>query len=279
MFFIASLLLRNTAENLKTMYFQNIPTPYILFFILLVVAFANKHSLKTIIKCNLIVVPLIVVSLIILFALSSNNFVVERVFPVLGYGASNTFLKGAANIFSFGNILFLFFIMPMLKDYNQFKKLSYSSVILSGILILLSIVALLLMFPIPISSGSNIPLYLQTRKLTLGKLIQRVDALFILIWIITILSYISIIIGFIVSIFKKISNVQSSSTVSSCFIAILLGASLIYNNIIQIRKLDAENYKYLTLILVFGLGFLILLLANIKNMIKKNNFKGERKSE
>lgn len=276
---MASLILRNTAENLKTMYFQNIPTLYIIFFILLIVAFANKYSLKTIMKCNLIVVPLIVVSLIILFALSSDNFVVERVFPILGYGASNTFLKGAANIFSFGNILFLFFIMPMLKDYNQFKKLSYSSAILSGILILLSIVALLLMFPIPISSGSNIPLYLQTRKLALGKLIQRVDALFILIWIITILSYISIIIGFIVSIFKKISNIQSSSTVSSCFVAILFAASLIYNNIIQIRKLDAENYKYLTLILVFGLGFLILLLANIKNMIKKNKFKGERKSE
>lgn len=276
---MASLILRNTAENLKTMYFQNIPTLYIIFFILLIVAFANKYSLKTIMKCNLIVVPLIVVSLIILFALSSDNFVVERVFPILGYGASNTFLKGAANIFSFGNILFLFFIMPMLKDYNQFKKLSYSSVILSGILILLSIVALILMFPIPISSGSNIPLYLQTRKLALGKLIQRVDALFILIWIITILSYISIIIGFIVSIFKKISNIQSSSTLSSCFVAILLATSLIYNNIIQIRKLDAENYKYLTLILVFGLGFLILLLANIKNMIKKNKFKGERKIE
>ena len=276
---MASLILRNTAENLKTMYFQNIPTLYIIFFILLIVAFANKYSLKTIMKCNLIVVPLIVVSLIILFALSSDNFVVERVFPILGYGASNTFLKGAANIFSFGNILFLFFIMPMLKDYNQFKKLSYSSVILSGILILLSIVALILMFPIPISSGSNIPLYLQTRKLALGKLIQRVDALFILIWIITILSYISIIIGFIVSIFKKISNIQSSSTVSYCFVAILFATSLIYNNIIQIRKLDAENYKYLTLILVFGLGFLILLLANIKNMIKKNKFKGERKSE
>ena len=115
---MASLILRNTAENLKTMYFQNIPTLYIIFFILLIVAFANKYSLKTIMKCNLIVVPLIVVSLIILFALSSDNFVVERVFPILGYGASNTFLKGAANIFSFGNILFLFFIMPMLKDYN-----------------------------------------------------------------------------------------------------------------------------------------------------------------
>jgi len=47
--FVASLLLRNTAENLKTTYFQNTPTPYIVFFMLVGVAFLNRFSLKTII--------------------------------------------------------------------------------------------------------------------------------------------------------------------------------------------------------------------------------------
>ena len=73
--FICSLLLRITAENLKTMYFQNTPTPYIVFFIVLAVGFINRYSLKSIIKCNLIIVPLIILSFIVLFALSSGNFV------------------------------------------------------------------------------------------------------------------------------------------------------------------------------------------------------------
>jgi len=269
--FVASLLLRNTAENLKTTYFQNTPTPYIVFFMLVGVAFLNRFSLKTIIKCNLIIVPLIAISFIILFILSSDNFVFERVFPILGYGIKNTFLTGSANIFCFGNIFFLMLIMPHLKDYNEFKRLSYVSVILSGLFILITILGILLVFPINVASTSNIPLYIQTRTLTFGKLLQRLDALFILIWDLNILSYLSIVTGFAVSIFKKISNIESSKTISYTFVLILLGTSLIYKNIIETRLLDSNWYKNSTLIIVFGIGFLILLLANFKKyMLEKH---------
>lgn len=279
--FIASLLLRNTAENLKTTYFQNTPTPYIAFFMLVGVAYINRFSLKTIIKCNLIIVPLIAVSFITLFVLSSENFVFERVFPILGNGTKNIFLNGSANIFCFGNIFFLLFLMPYLKDYNQFKKLSYTSVILSSFFIFITIFGILLVFPINVASTSNIPLYMQTRTLTFGKLLQRLDALFILIWDLNILSYLSIVIGFVISIFKKITNIQTTKTISYTFVAILLGATLIYKNIIETRLLDSNWYKNFTLIIVFGIGFLILLLANIKKIIifKKSINKGEMQIE
>lgn len=279
--FVASLLLRNTAENLKTTYFQNTPTPYIAFFMLVGVAYLCRFNLKTIIKCNLIIVPLIAISFIVLFVLSSENFVFERVFPILGYGAKATFLKGIANIFCFGNIFFLLLLMPYLKDYNQFNKLSYTSVILSGFFILITILGILLVFPLNVASTSNIPLYMQTRTLTFGKLLQRLDALFILIWDLNILSYLSIIIGFVVSIFKKITNIQTSKTISYTFVAILLGASLIYKNIIETRLLDSNWYKNFTLILVFGLGFLILLLANIKKLKQEKKYidQGEKQIE
>lgn len=279
--FVASLLLRNTSENLKTTYFQNTPTPYIAFFMLVGVAYLNRFNLKTIIKCNLIIVPLITISFIALFILSSDNFVFERIFPILGYGSENTFLKGSSNIFCFGNIFFLLLIMPYLKDYNQFKKLSYVSIILSAFFILITILGILLVFPLNVASTSNIPLYMQTRTLTFGKLLQRLDALFILIWDLNILSYLSIIIGFTVSIFKKITNIQNSKTISYSFVAILLGASLIYKNIIETRLLDSNWYKNLTLIIIFGISFLILLLANIKKHIndKKIILKGEKRIE
>lgn len=276
--FVSSLLLRNTAENLKTTYFQNTPTPYIIFFMLVGVAYVNRFNLKTIIKCNLIIVPLIAISFIILFILSADNFVFERIYPVLGYGTKNTFFYGIENIFCFSNILFLLLIMPYLKDYKQFKKLSYTAIILSGLFLLLTILGILLVFPLNIASTSNIPLYMQTRTLTFGKLLQRLDALFILIWDLNILSYLTVVIGFTVTLFKKISNIQESKTISYTFVAILLGASLSYKNVIETMKLDARLYKGSTLILVFGLGFSIMILANIKKMIqsKKSMNKGEK---
>ena len=265
--FTCSLLVRNTAENLKTMYFQSTPIPYLLFFILLAVGFINRYSLKSVIKCNLMIVAIVVLSLVILFILSFNDFTLERIFPIFGYGIENTFVTGISNIFVFANLVFLFFLMPLLKDSQQFKKISYTSVIISGLFVLLTIFALLLMFPLELSSHSNLPIYLQTRKITLGKFIQRVDAFFVLIWILTLLSYLSIVISFVLSIFKKITNTENKSLVSYTFIAILFGISLLYKNVIQIRQLDAMLYKYLSIIFVFGITFLILLFSNAKKAL------------
>ena len=229
----------------------------------------NRYSLKSVIKCNLIVVPMVVLALLVLFILSFNSFTLERIFPILGYGSGNTFVNGIGNIFVFGNMVFLFFLMPILKDYYQFNKIAYTSVITSGIFIFLTIFALLLMFPLDISSNSNLPMYLQTRKITLGEFIQRVDAFFILIWIISLLSYLSIVMSFILSTFKKITNIQNKTFVSYSFIAILFGISLLYKNVIQIRQLDANLYKYISLFFTFGISFFILLLCNIKHKIRE----------
>lgn len=278
--FIASLLIRNTSENIKTMYFQNTPIPYITLFLLLAAGFINKMGPKTVIKCNLIIVPSIVILLTLLFLISSNNLVIERIFPVFGYGIKNLFLNGAGNLYAFSSISFLFFIMPLLKNYNGFSKISYWYVALSSLFIFLTITALSLIFPLEIASGSNIPIYIQMRQITIGDFIQRTDAFFVLIWILTILSYLSIMLAFILLIFKKITNIHNQAAVSNCFLVILLGISLLYTNIVQIRSLQATTYKYTVLILVFGISTFILIVGNIKRILldkKKGEFNLEKK--
>lgn len=272
--FVASLLIRSTSENIKTMYFQNTPIPYITLFLLLAAGFINKLGPRTVIKCNLIIAPSIIFILTILFLVSSSNFVWERIFPLLGYGAKNLFLTGSGNLYAFGSMSFLLFIMPLLKNYNGFNKISYWYVALSGLFIILTISALSLTFPIEIASGSSIPIYLQTRQIAIGNFIQRTDAFFVLIWILTILSYLSIMLAFILLIFKKITNISNQTVISNCFLAILLGISLLYSNIIQIRFLQSTIYKYAVLVLVFGVSITILILANIKRLII-NKRKGE----
>lgn len=117
--FVSSLLIRSTSENIKTMYFKDTPIPYIILILLTCAGFINSLGTKAVIKCNLIIVPCIIIALSFIFLLSSNNFVFERIFPVLGYGAKNTFINGAGNLFAFSSIIFLFFIMPLLQNYNR----------------------------------------------------------------------------------------------------------------------------------------------------------------
>ena len=272
--FVASLLIRNVSENIKTMYFQNTPIPFIMLFLLLAAGFINKLGIKTVIKCNLIIVPCITILLLLLISVNSVNFVTERIFPVFGYGIKNLFINGSSNIYAFGSIAFLFFLMPLLNSYEKFNKISYWYIGLASLLTILALASLQLTFPLEIASGSNIPIYIQTRQISLGAFIQRTDVFFVLVWILTVLSYLSIILAFILLIFKKITNIEDKSAISNCFLAILFGIGLLYPNILEARFLQSTVYKYFMLILVFGISFLVLALSNIKRIII-NKKKGE----
>ena len=274
--FVASLLVRNTSESFKTMYLQNTPIPYLVFAILIGVAYVNKLGTKTVLRTNLIVLPGIVAILIAIFLLSGHKFVAGRAFPLLGYGVKNIFVNGALNVFAFSGLTYAFFLMPMMKNNKHFFSISYSAAIISGIFIFLTIIALLLMFPVSVSTGANIPIYLQTREIKIGNFIQRSDAFFVIIWLVTILSYLSIMITFITSIFKKITNTENKNAIDNCLLAILFGLSLAYANLVQVRQFQSIIYKNVFVIFVLGVNFLVLILSNVKAVLKK---KGKQKNE
>lgn len=274
--FIASTLLRNLAENLKIIYFQDVSITNILFIFLISITFINLLNPRTVIKCNSIIVPLILIIITILSLSNSNNYVVQRFFPLLGYGAKETFLYGSTNIFLFGNIIYLYFLMPMLKDIKDFKKIAYSSIIISGVFVFISIVSILLIFPFILSTQGSMPIYLESRQIALGKFIQRADAFFLLIWIITILSYLSIALHFVIKIFKKVTNIQDSKPTVYCFSGLIFSIALLPRNLIEIKFLESSIYKYFNLSLVFGVSLIILIIANIKKRKqKKYNIQGE----
>lgn len=274
--FVTSLLVRNTSESFKTMYLQNTPIPYLMFALLLGASYVNQLGSKAVIRTNFIILPGIVAVLVSIFILSGSQFVPERAFPILGYGLKNIFVDGTMNLYAFGGLTYLFFLMPLVRDNKQFFKIAYSAAIISGVFIFLTILALLLMFPLSISTGSNVPLYLQTREINIGSFVQRADAFFVIIWLVTILSYLSIMMTFITSIFKKITNIENKRAINHCFLAILLGLSLAYANIIQVRQFQSAVYRNAFMIFVIGVDFAILILANIKFLLK--NKKGKRRS-
>ena len=265
--FIASLLVRNTSESFRTMYLQNTPIPYLIFALLVGASYVNKLGSSATIKANLIIVPGIFIVLILVFMASVNNFSLGRIFPIMGYGTKNIFVTGFSNLYMFGGTIFLLFLMPMLKKAEQFSKIAYSAAAIYSITIFLTILSLLLMFPLSISSGSNVPIYMQIREITLGNFIQRTDALFVIIWFITLLSYLSIIMNFVTMLFGKITNIKNSSSVNNCFLAILFGISLLYSNIVQVRTFQSKYYRLLFLI-ILGSTFIILILANLKYKFK-----------
>lgn len=268
---IVSFLLRNFSESLRLIYFPNTHFSAIILIFIIAAIVLNKFGFKAVIRCNLIILPVVLISLLIIFFSTVKEFTIQRFFPILGNGFNSTFIVGATNIFSFSGIILLYFIMPVLNDSNSYKKVSYISVIISSVYLLLSVISLLLVIPMISSAESSLSIYLAAREVEFGSFFQRVDATFILIWMLSIFSYFSVIFSYILFIFKKIFKNKHSKPMMYCFSTLIFAISLLPKDAVQINTMSDTVYKYLSLTLVFGISMFLLILANFKKKKVNSN--------
>ena len=262
--FVCGILLLNFANTLKTVYLQDMPTSLICLVFILIALIANQFGFKNVSRINAIILPFIVVAILIIFFALSVRFVPERFFPVLGYGVNNTFVLGATNVFAFGEIILLLLMRSSYKDPKDVKRNGLTSVILSGIILFLSVTSLILIFPFATGGEGILSIYMITRSIQFGTFFQRIDAFFILIWVLTFFSYLSVVFAFILRITNKNLRMQKSNIPTFIIGLGVFIVTLIPQNIAQIRFAENVIYKYACLIIVFGMSFVILLLGYLK---------------
>ena len=203
---------------------------------------------------------------------ASKDFVWQNLFPIFGFGTDSVFLNGIANLFAFNVIAYLFLLKPMLKEEKDFKIISIVSVIICGVYILLSILSLLMTFPFITGTDEMFAVYLLTRLISLGEFLQRVDAIFILLWILVFLSFLSFNFYCILKILKKVLKMENAMEMRYSLALIILGISLAFKDISSVKFILRNYLKVYSVILIFVISFIILLLAYFKK--RKSHRKG-----
>lgn len=262
---ISATQLRNFCEILQIAYFPQIPISLLVLLFLVIAVIANKFGPTTIIRINLIVVPLVMINLLVAFFCVSARFVPERIFPIMGYGINETFFSGMSNIFAFTGLSYIYFLQPLLKDSTNYKKVSFIGMGISAFYLFLSIITLLFSFADVLTLNEISPIYLLVRGADWGRFIQRPDAIFFLGWILCMMSYISVSIMFITIILKKLGNLSTNSILAYPISALIFIVAILPKGMVEIRFIENYVFKYFSLALVFVISFIILILANIKH--------------
>lgn len=252
---------------LQVIYFPTTSVYLLLLSFLIPMAVASKTGFKAILKTNSIITIFILLSLIVIFLGTIANLKITRIYPILGTNINNTFIKGSSNIFSYGGLIYLFFLSPLLKNKKDFKKIAIISILISGLFLLFTITILLTIFPFITHSEEILSMYLLTRCIEFGEFIQRTDAIFIFLWIISAFSYLSISLNFINIIFEKLTNCNKSKSYSYSFLGIFFAIIILFQNQSLFKFLETSFYKYFILGLLF-ISLIILVIGNIK---KKGN--------
>lgn len=267
--FIGAIILRYFADSLKLIYFDRTPIVFLLLLFLIPVAYSLKLGIKPISHVNLIITPVILFSMLIILFATAKDFVPQRLFPILGFGTNETFFIGLNNIFTFSSFAYLYFIMPILKHPEDFAKVAISSTIISAIYLFLSVICLLMIFPFVSFSDEMLSVYLLTRMIEFGKFFQRVDAIFIFIWILSTFSFLSITIEFANRIYKKLTGIKSHKEIAYSTCAIIFSVALIFRNTADMKIVQNKILKYIVIALIFVISLIILILANLKRKKEK----------
>ena len=120
------------------------------------------------------------------------------------------------------------------------------------------------MFPFTLKNNEIMPLYLASRYIEFGTFFQRVDSVFLLIWIWTMILHLSILLMISIKVVQKISIIRNRNLIVYLSCIIILAISIIPKNLIEINFFETNIYKYMVLFFILGVGTFILILANLK---------------
>lgn len=271
----SSILLRNFCESLKIIYYPMTNIVFIVLMFIIALCIANRLEFSATLKTNTLIIPLVLISIIFLFFANMNKFTPERIFPLLGDGLYQTFGLGLINLSAFGGIAYLYFLPPLLKEPKQMKKIYLISIGVSAIYLILCVSTLLFMFSFFIEANEITPLYNATRYIEFGSFFQRLESVFLLIWILAFACYLSIATKFSMRIFQKITKIENKKELIDIFGLLIFGIAILPKNYAISEKFETEIYPYLVLGIVFAFSLIILVIANLKKRKKQNFLKEE----
>ena len=267
--FSSSILLRNFCECLKIVYYPMTSLIFIIITFIIVICITLHHRFSSIAKVNLLIIPLFIISIVFLFVANIENFSLDNIFPIFGDGLFNTFITGLGNLGAFGGITLLYFIPPYLKEPQKMKKVYLTSVILGTNYFLLCVSIILFMFISLMYTNQIMPLYSAARHIEFGNFFQRLESIFLLIWILQMVCYLSIITKLSISIFKKITNITDEKPVILVFGLLIFAISLFPKNYAISKFIENYLYHYMVIGISMVLGLSILTLAYLKKRKKK----------
>lgn len=267
----SSFLLREFCEAIKIVYFPMTNIFFVMLFFTIAVGIASRLEFSATLKTNLIIVPLVCISIIFLFLANLKNLNTNTLFPILGNGFYNTFILGLGNIYSFSGIIILYFLPPLLQKPENFKKVTFTSIIIFIIYLVLIVMSILLTFSYFMSEDEMLPLYAAARYIEIGTFFVRLESIFLLIWIIAFACYLSISIHFSMLIFKKIANIKETKALAYPFTILILSIALLPNTYSAAKSYESNVYPYIIIGFSFVFCILLLAFANLKRRKERNS--------
>ena len=269
---LTSIYLRTYSEEMKVISLNKSPLSFVMLFFAIGIIVSSYLGLEPIVRIQVIVIPInilfwIVFIIALLPRIDFSNFT-----PFLGIGAKDVFVKSITKLGGYQDLIFLFLFMPFIRKGGEFKKIGYKAITISSIMFLVTTFVFTGIYPYPSILEGYIPIYELARMIGFGRFLERFESVFMIIWAILGLMYLSIIFYFIVHVFRKTFDLQYQRPLILPFAVIIFSISALFERLADTVDITIL-FRDWSLVVLLCMTIILLVLGRFigkgKNMRKK----------
>ncbi len=273
--YINPVILREFSENIKIISLSDSPLSFVMLFFIAGMTIASYAGLEAIVRLSAIAVPIIAAGYIVIITGALRYCDISRITPWLGSGPYEIFIKGMPRISVFAGIILVYFLYPFIRKKSLFKTVGYRSIILSGIFFFSGMLIFSMVYQYPTGTESFLPIYQLSRLVDYGRFFQRVESMFLIIWVLSALLHLSINLFLIPYVFKKTFKLKYYKPLIVPFAIIVYALAFFPENLISAIELE-KYFRNFAWMVTFLLPIILLSIANsIKSPKKREVGKNE----
>ena len=182
---IATAAVREFAETMLTTVLPRTPISIVISIFVITMLLGAYNGIEVITRSSTLLLPFILAGIISLLLLSSNFINFSNLFPLLGTGLGQILYHSPGKSSIYTDIIFAGLITANISDRDKIPVTIWKAFIFSVALTILIELFYLAVLRLSAAEKLYIPLYQLARIIYLGRFVQRIEAIYILIWFFT----------------------------------------------------------------------------------------------
>lgn len=184
-----SINIRIFSECIRTVLLPNTPTTMVMLFFIIAISIGAYMGVYSICRIHALFVPVAAIVMLGFLIMLIPDINLNNLFPLIGTGTNNVFIKGLVSISVFADIMSIYILTPFCKNKRDTKRSISFAFLIGGFASTFMLLLYGLVYPYPISQEFVIPIYQLARIVNVGQYFQRFEAFFEFTWSIAMMLY------------------------------------------------------------------------------------------
>lgn len=268
----AGIVLREYIDVSKVYVYPATPISLLMGAFVIIVATAAFLGLESIARVSKLFAYASLSGYILLLLLSSQNFKLSNLFPILGYGLDKTVINGLERSSAYSEVVVLAVFAGSLQGTKNIKKAGYISLILSGFIISSGLLCTSLAFPYFTIQEISAPLYMLSGIIKYGSFLQRLDPIFLFLWNTTTFITVSVLFYSSVSIYCKTFRLQDTRPVIIPLSVLLFTVAMIPKDFTSVVTTYVQGSRTSGIFVFYALPIIALITAILRKKKGEKSF-------